>query len=126
MCWACTKQRRSTRGADLLVDLVGDYEPLFADTRDPIYLRRDRSFTILDGNVEALPVCEGIPGGNSMLSWVELETPEGVRFTFYSTHFCVSFAPGGPSSPEGNQRQAIAAAEFMSTNTEPGNVHLRR
>ena len=60
-----------------------------------------------------------------MLTWVKIETPEGKRFTFYNTHFCVSQLPGGGQvSPEGNQMQAIATAEFMNVNTEPGTVHL--
>ena len=116
--------RANGNGAELMTDLEDDYEPHFTNTGDPIYLRRDRSFAVVEEGVEALPICPGI-GGAAVLTWVKIETPEGKRFTFYNTHFCVSQLPGGGQvSPEGNQMQAIATAEFMHVNTEPGTVHL--
>ena len=116
--------RANGNGAELMTDLEDDYEPHFTNTGDPIYLRRDRSFAVVEEGVEALPICPGI-GGAAVLTWVKIETPEGKRFTFYNTHFCVSQLPGGGQvSPEGNRMQAIATAEFMNVNTEPGTVHL--
>ena len=116
--------RANGNGAELMADLEDDYEPHFTNTGDPIYLRRDRSFAVVEEGVEALPICPGI-GGAAVLTWVKIETPDGKRFTFYNTHFCVSQLPGGGQvSPEGNQMQAIATAEFMNINTEPGTVHL--
>ncbi len=100
--------RASGNGAELMADLVDDYEPHFTDTFDPVYLRRDRLFAVVEEGVEALPDCPGI-GGAAVLTWVKIETPEGERFTFYNTHFCVSQLPPGAGqvSPEGNQMQAI-------------------
>lgn len=111
-------------GAELMEDLERDYEAHHAETRDPIYLRRDRSFELVDEGVEALPRCPN-QRSSSVLTWVKVETPEGVRFDFYNTHFCVTRVPGiGEAGPAGNQRQAVATMEFMHANTAMGTVHL--
>ncbi len=74
--------RANGNGAELMADLEDNYEPHFTSTGDPIYLRRDRSFAVVEEGVEALPICPGI-GGAAVLTWVKIETPEGKRFAFF-------------------------------------------
>ncbi len=107
-------------GLELLADLSDDYQAYATDTSDPVYVRLDSALQFVEQGVFALPVCGG-PGGAAVLAWVTLETAAGARFTFYNSHFCVSFGPQGPT---GNQLQAVAAAEFIAANTTPGDVHL--
>ena len=115
----------STRnGADLMADLMEAFEPHLTETSDPIYLRRERGLRVLDEGVEALPVCRDLLGGAALLTWMKLETVEGTRFDFYNTHLCVSQTPSGQGDPEGNQRQAVAVADFISVNSERETIHL--
>lgn len=108
-------------GDELLTDLQDDYEPHHTNTSEPIYLRRDRSFQVVEEGVEMLTACQ--VGGPVPLTWVVIETPEGARFNYYNVHLCVSSAQLG-GDPEGNQMQAIEAATFMDSNAEAGAIHL--
>ncbi|MEE9126354.1 MAG: endonuclease/exonuclease/phosphatase family protein, partial [Planctomycetota bacterium] len=114
----------NSSGRDLLADLQVDYEPHHTGTSDPIYLRRQRSFTVISDGVLALPTCPLVPGRGQVLTWIKVQTPEGQRFIFYNAHYCVSQPPNGTGDIEGNQMQAIASAEFMASNSEPGPAHL--
>jgi len=108
----------SGNGAELRLDLEADYLPIFTDTGDPIYLRRDRSFQVVDEGVENLPAPEG-GGPGVVLTWTNVRTPDGSQFIFYNTHFTVSFV-----SIEANQMQAVAAAQFISANATAGVVNV--
>jgi len=104
--------------ADLAADLMDDYEPFFTETTEPIYLRRDRSFQVLDQGVESLPTS----GGSAVeLVWLNVEAPDGARFVFYNAHFSVTF---GNNDPLPNQMQAIATAEFMAAQAVPGTTNF--
>ena len=115
--------RPATSGAELLVDLQADYEPHHANTNDPIYLKRSRSFTVLAEGTLPLPACSGT-FATAVLTWVKVETPEPARFFFYNVHLCVSQTPGGQGDPLGNQAQAIAVSQFMDSNAEAGTAQL--
>ena len=105
-------------GPDLLADLSDDYEPHHTGTANPIYLRLDRNFIVLDEGVLVLPTCSVF--GNFTVAWVKVVTQEGAPFDFYNAHFCVSQTPSGAGDPIGNQMQAVATAEFMDANSAPG------
>ena len=111
-------------GADLMADLAEAFEPHMTETSDPIYLRRERGIRVLEEGIETLPACSGVLGGAALLTWMKLETPEGARFDFYNVHLCVSQTPSGEGDPEGNQRQAVAVADFISVNSDPETTSL--
>ena len=111
-------------GADLMADLAEAFEPHLTETSDPIYLRRERGLRVLEEGIETLPACSGVLGGATLLTWMKLETAEGARFDFYNTHLCVSQTPSGEGDPEGNQRQAVAVADFISENSDEETTYL--
>ncbi len=107
----------------LLSELDGDFEAYFAATADPVFVRRDADFRMIENGTAELIKCLI----DRQVNWVRLEDRiSGEQFIYYNTHLCFILENilEEYANEEANQIQASQIIDVMASHAEDGLVQV--
>ncbi len=107
----------------LLSELDGDFEAYFAATADPVFVRRDADFRMIENGTAELIKCLI----DRQVNWVRLEDRiSGEQFIYYNTHLCFILENilEEYTNEEANQIQASQIIDVMASHAEDGLVQV--